>query len=63
MSKRLTPVQLAQRWSLDEKTLANWRVAKKGPPFLKVGDGRNGKVLYRIEDVEQYEQQRMRGNA
>jgi hypothetical protein len=55
MSVLLTPVELAQRWRMDVRTLSNWRVKGRGPAFLKMGEGRNTKVLYRQEDVVAYE--------
>jgi hypothetical protein len=51
----LTSKELSSRWRLSDQTLANWRYARKGPPFTRVG----GKVLYPIEGVEKYEQQEM----
>lgn len=33
----MTPPQLAQEWQISEKTLANWRSAKVGPPYEKLG--------------------------
>lgn len=47
----LTPKRLADRWHMREQTLANWRTARQGPPFIKVG----GKVLYPVEGVHAYE--------
>lgn len=47
----LTPKELATRWRLNDQTLANWRTARKGPPFIRVGS----KVLYPVEGVEFYE--------
>ena len=49
----LTTKELADRWRLSTKTLSNWRTKQEGPSFVKFGKN----VLYRIEDVEQYEQQ------
>ena len=46
-----TPKQLSDRWGLAEATLRNWRSAKKGVPYCKVG----GKVVYRLTDVVAYE--------
>ena len=46
-----TPKQLSDRWGLAEATLLNWRSAKKGVPYCKVG----GKVVYRLTDVVAYE--------
>ncbi|GEM_PF-1345664 len=52
----LTPGDLAQRWRMDVKTLSNWRVQGKGPAYVKLGEGRNTKVLYPKEAIEAYEQ-------
>jgi hypothetical protein len=47
---------LAQHWSLSERTLERWRWVSQGPPFLKIG----GRVLYRLEDVEAFEVEQVR---
>jgi len=49
----LTPDQLVKRWqgTVTKATLSNWRSAKRGPVFVKVG----GRVLYRVSDIERYE--------
>lgn len=47
----LTSKELADRWRLADQTLANWRHAGKGPPFIRVG----GRVLYPIEGIHAYE--------
>ena len=49
--KLLTTEELAERWSLDSGTLENWRTAKKGPIFLKMGKGHSCLVRYRLQDV------------
>lgn len=33
------------------RTLANWRAAKKGPPFIRTGKGRGSPVFYRPSAV------------
>ena len=55
MSALMTPTDVAARWHIDVKTLSNWRVQGKGPAFVKIGTGRNGKVLYREQDVAAWE--------
>lgn len=55
MQKLLTPSQLSERWSINVGTLRNWRSKGKGLPFLKLGDGKGSRVMYRIEDVELFE--------
>ena len=52
----LTPKELAHRWNRSVDTLERWRSDGMGPVFLKL----NGKVLYRTEDVESYENQCLR---
>jgi hypothetical protein len=55
----LTPDALASRWNLTSKTLTQWRWNGKGPSFLKIGH----RVLYRVEDIEQFEKQQVRQNT
>lgn len=52
----MTAEQLAKRWRVSVGTLSNWRVQRKGPPYVRVS-GLRGRVLYRTEDVQQHEQQ------
>lgn len=54
--KHLNQPQLADRWDVSEATLERWRSEGIGPVFLKL----QGRVLYRVEDVEIYEQQCLR---
>lgn len=61
MNVMLTPVELAKRWRMDVRTLSNWRTQGKGPPFIKIGKGRNGKILYRLVDIKDYEDKQMKG--
>ena len=55
--RHLNQSQLARRWSLSERTLERWRWRKQGPPYIKLG----GHVVYRLEDIEWYEQLHVRG--
>ncbi|MDA0989718.1 MAG: DNA-binding protein [Verrucomicrobia bacterium] len=48
---KMTQQQLAARWQMSPRTLEQWRWLGKGPQFLKIG----ARVLYRDEDVEDYE--------
>lgn len=52
----LTPKELCERWSIAGNTLRKWRTAGIGPAYIKLGDGRNSEVRYRLEDVEKFEQ-------
>ena len=47
----LTEQMLALRWHCSTSRLQRWRAAQKGPAYLKIG----GKVLYRLEDLRDYE--------
>ncbi len=47
----LTSKELADRWRLSDQTLANWRYAGKGPPFIRVGT----RVLYPVEGIHAFE--------
>jgi hypothetical protein len=44
------PDEAESLYSVPKGTLANWRWAKKGPRFYKVGQ----KVLYKLEDLEDF---------
>lgn len=50
----LTVDQLAERWHVTPRTLANWRREFNGPPATKLGK----KVLYALPAVEEFERQR-----
>lgn len=59
MTRHLRQKDLAARWHISPRTLERWRWLGRGPQFLKVG----GRVVYRLEDVEAYERERLRENA
>lgn len=46
----LSPEDAALVLGVAEGTLANWRAAGKGPPFVRVGR----KVMYRMESLEDW---------
>jgi len=54
--RRLNQQQLAQRWDLSEASLERWRTMGIGPVFMKL----QGRVLYRIEDIETFEHDSLR---
>lgn len=56
---RLNQNDLASRWNISPRTLERWRWLKLGPPYLKLG----GRVAYRLEDIEAYEAEQLRGAA
>lgn len=49
--QHLTEHDLARRWRMSERTLQAWRWKKIGPPFIRL----QGKVLYRVVDVIEFE--------
>ncbi len=51
MKNIITSDELASRWSIDSKTLANWRHKKQGPPYVKI----EGCIRYKLQDIEKYE--------
>lgn len=54
--KHLNQQQLAERWSVSEATLERWRTEGIGPIYLKL----QGRVLYRVEDIEAFEAESLR---
>ena len=50
-TKYLRPDDLAERWALSPKSLANWRSAGVGPAYFKAGS----MVRYALADVEAFE--------
>lgn len=55
MSDLIHPRQVAQRYGMTPASLANWRRAGKGPPFIRLGDGKRPRVMYRLADVIAWE--------
>ena len=54
--KHLNQRQLADRWDVSEATLERWRSEGIGPVFLKL----QGRVLYRLGDIEAFEADSLR---
>jgi hypothetical protein len=54
--KHLNQTQLAERWDVAEATLERWRSDGIGPVFMKI----QGRVLYRVEDIETFESDSLR---
>jgi len=48
----MNQLELAVRWGISHRTLERWRWTGEGPKFLKVG----GRVVYRLSDIEEYEE-------
>ena len=55
-SDLLTPEELGERWRVSPETLRYWRYNAKSPIYLKL----NGSILYRIEDILQFEKEHLR---
>ncbi|MCE3232464.1 MAG: Helix-turn-helix domain protein [Rickettsiaceae bacterium] len=57
--KHLHQSELATRWCVSGRTLERWRWLGRGPKYLKIG----GRVVYRLEDIEAYEQEQRRSST
>lgn len=55
-SQLINPKHLAWRWGLSPRTLERWRSRHQGPAYVKLV----GRVMYRLEDIQHYEEQRLR---
>ena len=51
-SKFLTPIELAERWSIPKRTLETWRQQGTGPQYHKLGKH----VRYRLDEIEKFEE-------
>ena len=59
MTTHLHQNDVARRWHLSPRTLERWRWTGVGPKYLKL----NGRVVYRLEDIEQYEAEQLRDST
>jgi DNA-binding transcriptional MerR regulator len=57
--RHLGQKDLARRWGISHRTLETWRSRGGGPPYLKL----NGRCLYRLEDVEEFERASLKANT
>ena len=48
--RMLGPSEVEERYPISKGTLANWRSAKRGPKYYKVGR----KALYDVNDLEDF---------
>ena len=55
----LTTDELAFRWNMSKITLIQWRWNGLGPPFHKMGR----KVIYKLKEIEVFEDQRIQYNT
>lgn len=57
--RHMNQTELAARWNISPRTLERWRWSGAGPRFIKIG----GRVVYRLEDIESFEEERSRSNT
>ena len=57
--RHMNQIELAARLNISPRTLERWRWTGEGPRFMKVG----GRVVYRLEDVEGYEDSQLRNST
>ena len=57
--RHLSQRELAKRRRISEATLERWRSEGLGPNYLKL----QGRVFYRLVDVETYEEARLRSTT
>lgn len=57
--RHLNQIELAARWNISHRTLERWRWSGEGPRYIKIG----GRVVYRLEDVEDYEKEQLRAST
>ena len=53
-NQMLTPQEVAQLVKVSVGTLENWRLAGKGPKFIRLGGTPRGHARYRLQDVEDW---------
>lgn len=51
----LTTEELADRLRRSPGTIANWRSQGQGPRFLRPSGGKRGRILYRLDDIDEWE--------
>lgn len=61
--KFLTPNEAAEYLHVHPNTLSKLRIYGGGPTYLKLSLGRAGKVLYRVSDLEEWLESKVRRNT
>ena len=56
----LSTGEAAEYLGFAEQTLRSKRIAGDGPPFIKLGDGRSSRCVYRVTDLERWLLERTR---
>ena len=59
----LTTEELADRLRRSPGTIANWRSKGQGPRFLRPSGGKRGRILYRLEDIDEWERSSLLSRA
>ena len=62
-SDLMHPAAVAKRYSMTPESLANWRREGKGPRWIKLGNGKRPRVMYRASDVLAWEEKNMTKEA
>ncbi|WP_414463289.1 helix-turn-helix transcriptional regulator [Hyphomicrobium sp. DY-1] len=47
----LESVEVAEMLRISDRTLENWRMAKRGPNAIRLGKGGRAKVIYSLDEV------------
>ena len=50
-------IQAAAYLGVAVQTLRNWRHLRKGPPYVKLSPGPRGRIVYLVEDLQNYLEQ------
>lgn len=56
----LNQKEVAAEWGVSEKALEKWRLTGEGPPYIKMGKGRCGRIRYRRRDVTKFVEEQFR---
>ena len=51
----ITPSEAASYLTVTRQTMDNWRAAKTGPPYYRIG----GRIAYKIKDLRQWAEARL----
>lgn len=51
----LSTHDLARRYGVTPYTVRRWRADNEGPPYVKLGDGPRAHVVYRLDDILEWE--------
>lgn len=59
----LTAPETADFLGLSDEVMQEMRRERRGPPYIRLGGGGAGKILYRHEDVEAWRKQQARSST